>query len=199
MKSKRIGLYFGTFNPIHVGHLIIADYMAQNESLDEVWMVVTPLNPLKQKAGMLSDTNRLHLVHLAIEGNPRLKASNIEFGLPKPSYTVHTLAVLGERYPQHSFVLIMGQDNLRTIHKWKNYETILRNHDLLVYPRAAIADEQDPAPAQVDLSRVKLCQAPVMAISSSEIRAAIKQKKEVKYLLTPSVEQYVSDMNFYRK
>jgi len=199
MKSKRIGLYFGTFNPIHVGHLIIADYMAQNESLDEVWLVITPQNPLKQKSGMLSDTHRLYLVRLAIEGNPRLKASNIEFGLPKPSFTVHTLAVLGEKYPQHSFVLIMGQDNLRTIHKWKNFETILQNHDLLVYPRSLTVDREDDDPVHVDMTRVKLCPAPVMAISSTEIRKAIEENKEVKYLLTPAVEQYVSEMNFYRK
>jgi len=203
MKPKRIGLYFGTFNPIHVGHLIIADHMAQYEHLDQVWFVVSPLNPLKQKASLLSDTQRLAMVRLAVEDNNRLRASNVEFSLPKPSYTVHTLEYLKEKYPSYSFVLIMGEDNLRSLGRWKNYQVILQNHDILVYPRALTADEKEQelhAPLSIeDFSRVKICKAPVMAISASEIRKAIKEGKEVVYQLTPIVAQYVMEMGFYKK
>jgi len=203
MRPKRIGLYFGTFNPIHVGHLIIADYMAQNEDLDQVWFVVSPLNPLKQKASLLSDTQRLAMVRLAVEDNNRLKASNVEFSLPKPSYTVHTLEYLKEKYPDHSFVLIMGEDNLRSMSRWKNYQIILKNHDVLVYPRALTSDEKEQEQSarlsEDELSRVKMCNAPVMAISASDIRRTLKRGGDVTYQLTPSVEQYVREMGFYRK
>ena len=133
--KMKVGLFFGSFNPIHVGHLIIANYMATHTDLKEIWLVVSPQNPLKQKASLAKDYDRLHLVRLAIDQNPKLKASNIEFDLPKPSYTVDTLAYLKEKYPTKTFVLIMGGDNLGTFHKWKNYEIILKNFQIYVYSR----------------------------------------------------------------
>ena len=133
----KIGLYFGTFNPIHIGHLIIANHLAEHSDLDQIWMMVTPHNPHKQKSSLLDDYHRLHMVHLATEDYPKIKPSDIEFKLPQPNYTVNTLAHLQEKYPTHEFSLIMGEDNLNSLHKWKNYEVILHNHDIYVYPRAA--------------------------------------------------------------
>jgi nicotinate-nucleotide adenylyltransferase len=200
MKTKRIGLYFGTFNPIHVGHLIIANHMANHEDLDQVWLVVTPQNPLKSKSGMLSDVHRLQLVRIAIEDNPKLMASKVEFDLPKPSYTVETLAYLQEQHPDHKFMLIMGEDNLRTIHRWKNFEHILANYDLLVYPRVNQPSEMEtPSLSPDQMKRVRLCPAPVMNISATFIRDAIKSGKDVRYLLTPEVEAYVREMHFFEK
>ena len=131
----KIGLYFGTFNPIHVGHLIIANHMAEHSDLDQIWLVVTPHNPHKQKSTLLDDYQRLQLVHLATDDYPKIKPSDIEFKLSQPNYTVNTLAHLKDHFPQHEFSLIMGEDNLNSLHKWKNYEYILENHDIYVYPR----------------------------------------------------------------
>ncbi len=202
---KKIGLYFGTFNPIHVGHLIIANYMSYHTDLDEVWLIVSPQNPLKEKTSMLADYHRLSLVRVAIEDNPKLKVSNIEFDLPKPSYTINTLTYLKEKYPNNLFCLIMGEDNLRTFHKWKNYEMILKDHFLYVYPRI-ITEKEKILELNADYknnlnenNKVKFHDAPVMKISSSFIRKAIKEKKDVTYMLTDSVAQYVKDMHFYEK
>ncbi|MCB0401311.1 MAG: nicotinate-nucleotide adenylyltransferase [Flavobacteriales bacterium] len=201
----KIGLYFGTYNPIHVGHLIIANYMADHTDLDEVWLVVSPQNPLKEKASLLSDHHRLALVRIAIEDNPKLKVSNIEFDLPKPSYTSTTLSYLQEQYPNHRFALIMGEDNLRTFHKWKNHEEIIGNHTIYVYPRALTEQErkeQIQDQTENDFNNhpnVRYCDAPVMKVSSSFIRHAIKDKKDVRYLLTEPVFQYVTEMHFYEK
>ena len=146
----RIGLYFGTYNPIHVGHLIIANHMAERDDMDQVWLVVTPQNPLKSNSNLLADYHRLALVKIAIDDNFNLRASDVEFNLPKPSYTVDTLAHLREQYPEHQFALIMGEDNLRTFHKWKNYEVILERHQIYVYPRpitlAELRTPGTPAP-----------------------------------------------------
>jgi len=199
----KIGLYFGTFNPIHVGHLIIANYMVDYTDLDQVWLVVTPQNPLKSKSSLLQDYHRLAMVRLAIENNTKLHASNIEFDLPKPSYTVQTLAYLREAHPEKEFALIMGEDNLRTFYKWYNNEEILRNHHLYVYPRALTEserEEQQPLKPNADLMNhphVTVCDAPVMKLSASFIRKAIRQKKDVRYLLTEPVHKYVDEMNFY--
>ena len=202
----KIGLYFGTFNPIHVGHLIIANYMAQYTDLDRVWMVVTPQNPLKKNHNLLEDYHRLALVRIAVEDNHALDVTDIEFKLPKPSYTVNTLAALGEKYPNYSFNLIMGEDNLRTLHKWRNHEHLIQNHHLYVYPRTLTEEEQAEINKDKQTSNqlfshpnVKIVHAPVLRISSSLIRQAIKDKKDVRYLLTPAVHQYCVEMNFYKK
>lgn len=202
----KIGLYFGTFNPIHVGHLVIANYMADYTDLDQVWLVVSPQNPLKKKASLLEDFHRLALVKVAIEDNDKLRASDIEFNLPQPSYTTNTLAYIQDQYSEHEFCLIMGEDNLRTLHKWKNHEYILDHHDLYVYPRVlTIQEEQEledinstSTNLYEDHPKVHLCDAPVMKVSSSFIRQAIKEQKDVRYLLTEPVHKYVDEMNFYK-
>lgn len=194
---KKIGLYFGTFNPIHVGHLIIANHLANNSDLNEVWFVVSPHNPLKDKNTLLDDHHRLAMVQRAVEDNPKLKASSIEFDLPKPSYTVFTLQSLKEKFPKTEFSLIMGEDNLRTIHKWKNYEYILENFDIYVYPRVQSATETDVKDFSTS-GRIHMCNAPVMNVSSTFIRDAIKNRKDVRYLLTDPVFKYVDEMNFYK-
>ncbi len=203
---KRVGLFFGTFNPIHVGHLIIANFMADRTELDEVWLVVTPRNPHKQKDSLLKDHHRLQLARVATEDNEKLDVSRIEFELPQPSYTVNTLKHLEEKHPEYRFILIVGEDNLRTFHKWKNYEEILKDHELFIYPRAYTVQERDYGPDPKDKEReeaikardgVKLFDAPVMKISASYIRKAISEGRDVRYLLTPPVHQYVKEMHFY--
>ena len=197
-----VGLYFGTYNPIHVGHLIIANHMVNYTDLDQVWMIVSPQNPMKRNHNLLEDYHRLAMVKEAVEDNDKLQASDIEFGMPKPSYTIHTLAVLREKHPTYNFGLIMGEDNLRTLHKWKNYEEILNNHLIYVYPRALTEEEQEKINRKqnrfIDHSRVRLIDAPIMKVWSSLIRRAIKEKKDVKYLLTPPVYKYLNEMNFYK-
>ena len=191
----KIGLYFGTFNPIHVGHLIIANHMAEYTDLEQIWLVVTPHNPLKKKATLLDDYQRLHLVNLATENYPKLKASDFEFKLPQPNYTVHTLALLSEAYPQHEFSLLLGEDNLKTFHKWKNYEAILAHYRLYVYPRLS------PEPPNDELSQhpnVHFVDAPVVEISSTFIRQAIHDKKNAAALLPQAVWEYVEYNNLYK-
>ncbi|GAA3752674.1 MULTISPECIES: nicotinate (nicotinamide) nucleotide adenylyltransferase [Flavobacterium] len=192
----KIGLYFGTYNPIHVGHLIIANHMAEFADLDQIWMVVTPHNPLKKKATLLDDQQRLQMVFLATEDYPKIKPSDIEFKLPQPSYTVITLAHLQEKYPNHEFSLIMGEDNLKTLHKWRNYEVILENHNIYVYPR--ISDE----PENVELkshSKIHVIDAPIVEISSTFIRNSIKEGKNIQPLLPSKVWEYIDHNNFYKK
>jgi nicotinate-nucleotide adenylyltransferase len=203
----KIGLYFGTFNPIHVGHLVIANYMAEFTNLEQVWLVVTPHNPLKDKSSLLNDRNRFALVQEAIFDNSKLKASDVEFQLPKPSYTVTTLTYLQEKYPNHEFSLIMGEDNLRSFHKWYNHDVILQKHKIYVYPRVLTTQEEDEVKViSNDLfndyrshKNVIICEdAPVMKVSSSFIREAIKNGKDVRYLLTEPVYKYIDEMNFYK-
>jgi nicotinate-nucleotide adenylyltransferase len=200
---KKVGLYFGTFNPIHVGHLIIANYMADHTELDEVWLVVTPQNPLKPKSSLLADYHRLALTRIAVEDNPKLKVSDVEFGLPKPSYTANTLAYLSDEHRDREFALIMGEDNLRTFHKWKNHDAILENHHVYVYPRVlTIQEKADLKPHRTrprfsDHPHIHQVEAPVMKLSASFIRNAIKEGHDVKYLLTEPVYKYVKEMHFY--
>lgn len=190
----RVGLFFGSFNPIHVGHMVLANYMVSFTDLEEVWLVVSPQNPLKDKKGLLDQNNRLHLVNLAIEDHPKIKSSNIEFNLPQPSYTINTLTYLKEKYPKHEFCLIMGSDNLVTFNKWKNYEEILKRYAIYVYPRPNYkGSEFDAHPM------VKITQAPLMEISSTFIRDAIKNKKDVRYYLAPKVWEYIDEMHYYKK
>lgn len=203
----KIGLYFGTFNPIHVGHLVIANYMAEFTDLEQVWLVVTPHNPLKDKSSLLNDRHRYNLVQEAIYDNHKLKASDVEFRLSKPSYTVSTLTYLQEQFPKHEFSIIMGEDNLRTFHKWYNHEVILEKHKMYVYPRVlTLQEEHEVKTISHELindyrshKNVIICEeAPVMKVSSSFIREAIKNGKDVRYLLTEPVYKYIDEMNFYK-
>jgi nicotinate-nucleotide adenylyltransferase len=192
----KIGLYFGTYNPIHVGHLIIANHMAEHADLDQVWMVVTPHNPLKKKATLLDDHQRLQMVYLATEDFPKIKPSDIEFKLPQPNYTVNTLIHLHEKHPDYEFSLIMGEDNLKTLHKWKNYEVILENHEIYVYPRISSENEN------LELKnhpKIHLIDAPVVEISSTDIRNNIKKGKNVQPLLPHKVWDYIDHNNFYKR
>lgn len=191
----KIGLYFGTFNPIHVGHLAIANHMAENADLDQVWLVVTPLSPFKKKKTLLANHHRLDMVYLATETYDKLQPSDIEFKLPEPNYTVNTLVHLEEKFPQHEFSLLMGEDNLKSFHKWKNYETILANYDLYVYPR--ISDGTIPEQFEQH-PKVKRVAAPIMEISSTMIRKSIAEKKNIRPLLDAKVWQFIDEMNFYK-
>jgi nicotinate-nucleotide adenylyltransferase len=189
-----IGLFFGSFNPVHVGHMALANYMLSFTDMDEVWMVLSPQNPLKTKVQMLDQNSRLLLIDLAIDDFQGIRSSNVEFGLAKPSYTIHTLAHLNERHPQHQFSLIMGQDNLQNFHKWKNYEEILKTYHLYVYPRGT------PMQSEFDAhSHVHLTNAPVIEISSTFIRKAILEKKDVRFFLPPKVWEEIDIMNYYKK
>ena len=192
----KIGLYFGTFNPIHIGHLIIANHMAEFTDLEQIWMVVTPHNPHKKKSSLLDDHHRLHMVHLATESFPKIQASDIEFKLSQPNYTVHTLAYLQEKHPQHEFSLIMGEDNLHSLHKWKNYELILANHEIYVYPRIVSEKEMTSANLNGKIHRVN---APVVEISSTFIRESIKQNKNVQPMLSLEVWKYLEHNLFYKR
>ena len=189
----KIGLFFGSFNPVHVGHMIIANYMVSQTGLDKVWMVVSPQNPHKKKSSLARDFDRLYLVRLAIDDNVKLQASDIEFGLPQPSYTIDTLTYLKEKHPKHEFVLIMGGDNLGTFHKWKNYEMILKHHEIYVYKRPNY-DLGDLA----DHPKVTLFDAPLMQISASYIRKCIKEGKSIQFLVTQPVFDYIIESNLYK-
>ena len=206
----KIGLYFGTFNPIHVGHLIIANHMAEHADLDQVWMVVTPHNPLKKKNTLLDDYHRLQMVHLATEDFPKIKPSDIEFKLSQPNYTVNTLVHLEEKYPNYEFSLIMGEDNLKSLHKWKNYEAILAHHEIYVYPRLeAKVSAEEAISSDVENLDLKILQkfgtkihmidAPVVEISATFIRDNIKKGKNVQPLLPAKVWEYIDHNNFYKK
>lgn len=190
----KIGLFFGTFNPVHVGHMVIANYMVEFTDLEQVWMVVTPQNPFKQRQSLLKDYDRLHLVNLAIGENLNIKSSSIEFELPQPNYTVDTLAYLQEKYNEHEFALIMGADNLNHFHKWKNYQHILDHHSLYVYPRV---ESNEGGELRVH-PKVNYVEAPIISISSSFIRKAIQQGKDIRHYMPKDVSVYVDEMNFYR-
>jgi len=191
---KKIGLFFGSFNPVHIGHMIIANYMATQTDLDQVWMVVSPQNPLKNKKSLARDYDRLRLVQLAIDDNSKLKASNIEFNLPQPSYTIDTLAFLKEKHPDNEFILIMGGDNLGSLHKWKNYELILRDYQIYVYKRP----DYDLGELQKH-QHIHLFNAPLMQISASYIRKCIKENKSVQYLVPKAVFDEISISGLYKK
>lgn len=188
-----MGLFFGSFNPVHVGHMIIANFMATQAGLKEVWMVVSPHNPLKPKKSLARDHDRLHLVRLAIGDNPRIKASDIEFNLPQPSYTVDTLSYLKEKYPNRQFALIMGGDNLATLHKWKNYELLLRDYELYIYQRP----QHNLGQLQGHPS-ITIVEAPLMQISASYIRQCLKAGKSVQYLVPDAVYQYLEEVPLYQ-
>ena len=190
---KHTALFFGSFNPIHVGHLIIANTILQQEGVGEVWFVVSPQNPLKERSTLLADHHRLQMVRRAIEDNYSLRACDIEMHLPVPSYTVVTLAALAEKYPGREFCLVMGSDNLATLHRWRNYEHILAGYRLLVYPRPG--SERCPLASHPSVTMVDV---PMMDISSSYIRRQIGAGKDVRYLLTEPVYEYLTEMHFYQ-
>jgi nicotinate-nucleotide adenylyltransferase len=188
-----VGLFFGSFNPIHNGHLMLANYMAEFSDLDEVWFVVSPHNPLKEKKTLLGDRDRLYMVELALEGQDRFHVSDIEFRLPKPSFTVDTLVYLNEKHPKKEFSIIMGSDGLPTFHKWKNFQLLSEKYKRYVYPRPGIES--------IKLSEHKnitLVDAPQMGISSTFIRKAVKEEKQIDYFLPKKVYDYILEMGFYK-
>jgi len=193
---KRTGLYFGTFNPIHIGHLVIANHMAEFSGLDEVWFVITPKSPFKAKQTLLDNNHRYQMVFEAVKEYPKLKPSKIEFDLPQPNYTIDTLVRLDEQYGKaYEFSLLMGEDNLKGFHKWKNYEAILENYALFIYPRISngtVENEFERHP------KIHFVDAPVMEISSTFIRKNHKAGKHVRPLLPEAVWRYMDEMNFYR-
>jgi nicotinate-nucleotide adenylyltransferase len=195
-----VGLYFGSFNPIHTGHMAIAGYMIEYSGLDQVWFVVSPHNPLKKKETLLTDHQRLHMVNLAIGDNTRLKACDIEFKLPVPSYTIDTLTYLNEQHPKNEFSLLMGEDNLYTLHKWKNASELINKCKIYIYPRP---DTKKPSSPLLDriLSAADLMfvSAPLMDISGTFIRNGIKGGKDMSYFLPPAVWKYIREMHFYEK
>jgi nicotinate-nucleotide adenylyltransferase len=191
-QRQKIGLFFGSFNPIHVGHLIIANVMAQNTDLDKVWLVVSPQNPFKPSKGLLHEFDRYDLVKAAIADNFKLEVSDVEFHLPKPSYTIHTLAYLTEKYPNKEFKVIIGEDNLENFTKWKNHEQILNQFGLYVYPRPHVTNS--------DLKRhsnVTIVKAPMIDISATYIRNCIKNNKSIRYLVPETVENMIRTKKFY--
>jgi nicotinate-nucleotide adenylyltransferase len=190
----KVGLYFGSFNPIHHGHLVIANFILEHAHLDQVWFVVSPQNPLKRSATLLNEYHRLHLVRLAVENESRLKASDIEFKLPKPSYTVDTLAYLHEKYPKEAFSVIMGSDSFQNLTKWKNYRWLLQNYPIYVYRRP----EHENPPNYPDARHVEIVDAPLLPISSTDIRNKIKKGQSVRYLLPDSVLEEIEKSGYYR-
>ena len=191
----KIGLYFGSFNPIHIGHLVIANHLAEYSDLDQIWFVVTPHNPFKKKSSLLDNYQRLEMVYLATKNYDKLKPSDIEFNLPQPNYTVNTLAYLQEKHPDYEFALIMGEDNLKSFHKWKNYEVILENHHIYVYPRISDSSVEIQFNGHKKIHHID---APIMELSSTFIRKAIKAGKNVKPMLPQHVWEYLDEMNFYQ-
>ena len=189
----KIGLYFGSFNPIHIGHLIIANFVADYSEAEQVWFVVSPQNPLKKSAGLLNEYDRLYLVEIATENNLKFRTSDIEFKLPRPSYTIDTLTYLQEKYPQHKFVIIIGSDSLTNLHKWKNSEILLKNFSFYVYLRPGFEVKESTT------ANIKLLKAPLLDISSTYIRTAIQTGKSIKYLIPENVREEIERNGYYRK
>lgn len=193
---KKIGLFFGSFNPIHIGHLILANYILENSDMDELWFVVSPQNPFKDKKSLLTDHNRLDMVQLAVKNYPKMRASNVEFSLPKPSYTIDTLTYLKEKYPNYSFALIMGEDNLDSLPKWKNSEKLMSEYQIIVYPRTFEGEKKDSEYLQHE--NISMVNAPIIELSATEIRNMIKEGKNVRPMLPPEVFEYLDGSSFYK-
>lgn len=189
---QKIGLFFGSFNPIHIGHLIIANVMAENTDLDKVWLVVSPQNPLKPSKGLLHEFDRYDMAKAAVADHYKIEVSDVEFHLPKPSFTIHTLAYLSEKHPGKEFKVIIGQDNLESFKKWKNYEQILEQYELYVYPRPDVTNTE-----LIRHPHVKMIDAPLLDISATYIRQCIKANKSIRYLVPESVENMIRTKNFY--
>lgn len=186
-----IGLYFGSFNPIHNGHLIIANHIAEHCEVDKVWFVVSPQNPLKESRSLLNEYDRLHLVKLAIKDNPKLASSDIEFRLPKPSYTIDTLTYLKEQFPSHTFSIVMGSDSYQNIRRWKNYELLLKEHKILIYQRPGYIVEA------IEGAQTDVVQAPLLDISATFIREELRKGKSIQYLTPDDVYTYIKDNRYY--
>lgn len=186
-----IGLYFGSFNPIHTGHLIIANHIVEHTNIDKVWFVVSPHNPLKEAHSLLNEYHRLNLVELAIEDNPKFRASNVEFRLPKPSFTIDTLTYLTEKFPLEQFSIIVGSDSWQNIHRWKNYEQLIKNYEFIVYNRPGYEVKENHQ------AKITLLDAPILEISATFIRKEIKNKKSVRYLLPEAVYQNIMENRYY--
>ncbi len=186
-----IGLYFGSFNPVHIGHLIIGRHIVNTGLVKELWFVVSPQNPLKPAHSLLNEHHRFHLLQTALENSPGLKASNVEFGLPRPSYTIDTLTYLSEKYPQHNFFIVMGGDSFSNIHRWKNNELLLENYKIIVYERPGFnIDSQNRA-------NISITKAPLLEISSTHIRHLIQNKKSIEFLVTKEVKEEIEQNNYY--
>ncbi len=193
----KIGLYFGSFNPVHIGHLIIANHVADNTDLKQVWFVVSPQNPLKNAGDLLNENHRLHLIRLCIEDNKRLRASNVEFGLPKPSYTINTLTYLSEKYPDNEFVVILGSDSFCNLPKWKNYKQLIEQYKIIIYKRRGA--ELDNMPATLQKASFSVLNAPLLEISSTMIRGLIKKGKSIHYLVPDKAREEIQQFKYYRK
>lgn len=189
----RIGLYFGSFNPVHQGHLIIASHVANYTHCQQIWLVITPQNPLKAQSSLLHESHRKHLVDLAIEGDDRLRTSTIEFKLPKPSYTIDTLTYLSDQYPQHSFTLIIGGDAFSNIKKWKNWENLLKNYQIIIYERPGF-----PINEKFINENITILKAPLLQISSTMIREMIREDKTIRYLVPAVVEEEIRNQHYYK-
>jgi nicotinate-nucleotide adenylyltransferase len=189
----KAGLYFGSFNPVHIGHLIIASYIANNTGLDQVWFVVSPQNPFKVSGTLLKEYHRLHLVRLAIEDNNQLKVSDVEFKLPKPSYTIDTLTYLKEKYPRHEFSIVMGSDGLKNIEKWKNYAQLIKDHSFIIYKRPGF--DITPVPG----ANMATVDAPLLEISATTIRNLVKAGKSIRYLVPDNVREEIERNGYYKK
>ena len=199
-QRKKIGLFFGSFNPIHIGHLILANYILEHSDMQELWFVVSPQNPFKEKKSLLNDHNRLDMVQLAIKNYQKMRASNVEFSLPTPSYTIDTLTYLQEKHPDYSFSLIMGEDNLGSLHKWKNYDLLLQNYQVIVYPRI-FGEDISSSPNVTQLKNhhnIHKIDAPIIELSATEIRDMIKSGKNVRPMLPPEVFEYLDGSSFYK-
>lgn len=189
----KIGLYFGSFNPVHTGHLIIANHMLNETSLERIWFVVSPQNPFKTNVSLLNEYNRLHLVRVAIEDDTRMRVSDIEFTLPKPSYTVNTLAYLHEKYPEHEFAIIMGSDSFQNLHKWKNHEVIIKRCHIYVYPRPGFEINNSIN------AEMQIVKAPLLEISATQVRNLVKDGKSIRYLVPPKVMDEIESSGYYKK
>ncbi|MBK6936136.1 MAG: nicotinate-nucleotide adenylyltransferase [Chitinophagaceae bacterium] len=189
----KIGLYFGSFNPIHIAHLIVANHIINESEIEKIWFVVSPHNPFKHEQSLLNEYHRLHLVNLAIEGDPRFKATDIEFSLPKPSYTVNTLAYLSEKYPEHAFFIIMGSDSFQNLHKWKNADVIIRNYPLYVYRRPGFEINNTIG------TRLHILDAPLLELSATYIRKCISEGKSIHYIVPESVREEIERGGYYKK
>ncbi len=188
----KIGLFFGSFNPVHIGHLAIANYIVEYADIDKLWFVVSPQNPFKKRNTLLDEIHRYRILIEAIDEDSRFKVSNIEFHLPKPSHTIDTLTYLKEKYPQHEFVLIIGGDNVAGLKKWKNAEILMSNYKFLIYPRP------ESNLSQIEIANYEIINAPLIEISSSFIRKAIKEKHNVRFFMPQAAFKYLDEMNFYK-